>query len=73
VCIAWLSQHFPDQLRGRGQALYTVAAYGLPGVVGGLLGGLLSSHWGLVSVFWLSVPMALLAMLMAWGVARSDR
>jgi hypothetical protein len=27
----------------------------------------------LVSVFWLSVPMALLAMLMAWGVARSDR
>jgi PPP family 3-phenylpropionic acid transporter len=73
VCIAWLSQHFPDQLRGRGQALYTVAAYGLPGVVGGLLGGLLSSHWGLVSVFWLSVPMALLAMLMARGVARSDR
>ena len=73
VCIAWLSQHFPDQLRGRGQALYTVAAYGLPGVVGGVLGGLLSSRWGLVSVFWLSVPMALLAMLMAWGVARSDR
>jgi predicted MFS family arabinose efflux permease len=38
-----------------------------------LLGGLLSSHWGLVSVFWLCVPMALLALLMAWGVARSDR
>ena len=31
VCIALLSHHFPGQLRGRGQALYTVIAYGLPG------------------------------------------
>ena len=29
------------RLRGRGQALYTVLAYGLPGVVGALAGGAL--------------------------------
>ncbi|MDP1568087.1 MAG: MFS transporter, partial [Polaromonas sp.] len=31
VCIALLSHHFPGRLRGRGQALYVVLAYGLPG------------------------------------------
>lgn len=72
VCIAWLSQHFPGSLRGRGQALYTVIAYGLPGVLGGVLGGLISSHWGLVSVFWLSVPMAALSMVAAWAAWRLD-
>jgi PPP family 3-phenylpropionic acid transporter len=35
VCIALLSHHFPGRLRGRGQALYTVIAYGFPGVLGG--------------------------------------
>jgi PPP family 3-phenylpropionic acid transporter len=61
VCIAMLSQHFPGRLRGRGQALYTVVGYGLPGVVGGLTGGLLSSAFGLASVFWLSSVFALVA------------
>ncbi len=73
VCIAWLSQHFPGQLRGRGQALYTVIAYGLPGVLGGLAGGLISSDWGLSSVFWVSVPVSLLSGLLAWGAWRQDR
>lgn len=31
ACIALLSQFFPGRLRGRGQALYSVLAYGLPG------------------------------------------
>jgi PPP family 3-phenylpropionic acid transporter len=48
-------------LRGRGQALYTVVGYGLPGVIGGLGGGLLSSAFGLSSVFWLSSACALVA------------
>lgn len=73
VCITWLSQHFPGQLRGRGQAIYTIVAYGLPGLLGGVAGGMLSSHWGLVSVFWISVPMALLSLLAAWGAWRRDR
>ncbi len=65
VCIAMLSHHFPGRLRGRGQALYTVVGYGLPGVVGGLTGGLLSSAFGLASVFWLSSACAAVACLCA--------
>jgi MFS transporter, PPP family, 3-phenylpropionic acid transporter len=61
VCIALLSHHFPARLRGRGQALYTVVGYGLPGVIGGLGGGLLSSALGLSSVFWLAALSALVA------------
>ena len=61
VCIALLSHHFPGRLRGRGQALYTVIAYGFPGVLGGLAGGVLSSKWGLASVFWSSIATSLIA------------
>jgi PPP family 3-phenylpropionic acid transporter len=61
VCIALLSHHFPGRLRGRGQALYSVLGYGLPGLLGGLGGGLLSSAFGLASVFWLSALCALVA------------
>ncbi len=39
VCIALLSHHFPGLQRGRGQALYAVLGYGLPGVLAGLGAG----------------------------------
>ena len=65
ACIALLSHHFPGRLRGRGQALYTVMGYGMPGVVGGVTGGLLSSAFGLASVFWLSSACAAVACLCA--------
>ena len=65
VCIALLSHHFPGRLRGRGQALYTVLGYGLPGVLGGLGGGLLSSEMGLGSVFWFSSGVATVALVCA--------
>ncbi len=70
ACIALLSHHFPGRLRGRGQALYTVLAYGLSGVMGGLLGGLLSEHWGLASVFWVSVLTSLAAVAASYRVWR---
>ncbi|MCI4440228.1 MFS transporter [Tibeticola sp.] len=60
-CIALLSHHFPGRLRGRGQALYTVLAYGVPGVVGGLGGGVLSQKYGLASVFWAAVATSIIA------------
>ena len=50
VCVAVLSDYFPGRLRGRGQALYTVIAYGFPGVLGGLAGGFLGDSLGLQSV-----------------------
>ncbi len=66
VCIALLSQHFSGPLRGRGQALYTVIAYGVPGLIGGVAGGWLSSRWGLSSVFWVSVLTSVLATWLAF-------
>lgn len=70
VCVALLSEYFPARLRGRGQALYAVLGYGLSGVIGGLLGGLASSHWGVGSVFWLAAVVALLASAAAWRLRR---
>jgi PPP family 3-phenylpropionic acid transporter len=66
VCIALLSHHFPGLQRGRGQALYAVLGYGLPGVLAGLGGGVLSARFGLVSVFWVALLSSVLATLSAW-------
>ena len=68
VCIALLSHHFPGRLRGRGQALYTVVAYGFPGVLGSVGGGWLSAKYGLEAVFMASVAMGLIAVGCAWRV-----
>lgn len=70
VVIALLSHHFPGRLRGRGQALYTVIGYGLPGVLGSLGGGVLSAKYGLVAVFVAAVAIALIAFGCAWRVWR---
>ena len=73
VCIAWLSQHFPGRLRGRGQALYAVIGYGFTGVLGALGGAALSTHWGLQTVFIAAIPVAVLALLCAVGLLRVSR
>lgn len=73
VCIAFINRHFADRLRGRGQALYSVLGYGLPGVVGGVAGGALGQAWGFASVFWAAAVMAMLAALAAWRVAQIER
>ena len=70
VCIALISQYFPGRLRGRGQALYTVAAYGFPGVIGALAGGVISEHLGLAAVFWVSALTSLLAVAATWQMGR---
>jgi len=65
VSIAWLSQHFPGRLRGRGQALYAVIGYGFTGVIGALGGAALSTRFGLQQVFVIAMPVALAALLCA--------
>lgn len=72
VCIAFINRHFADRLRGRGQALYSVLGYGLPGVLGGVAGGALGGAWGWAAVFWAAALAALLATLAAWRVARIE-
>jgi MFS transporter, PPP family, 3-phenylpropionic acid transporter len=73
VCIALLSQHFPGRLRGRGQALFAVLGYGLPGVIAGVLGGMLSARWGLASVYGAATVSGVLATLCAFRVWRLAR
>ena len=70
VCIALISHHFPGRLRGRGQALYTVIGYGVPGVPGGVGGGVLSTSWGLWSVFAGAALAGLAALACAFRVWR---
>jgi PPP family 3-phenylpropionic acid transporter len=70
VCVALLSHHFPGRLRGRGQALYSVFGYGLSGVLGGLVGGVLSAKYGLASVFIAAVATSLIATVCAFKVWR---
>ena len=72
-CIAVINRHFPGRLRGRGQALYTVLGYGASGVVGGLVGGVLSDRLGFAAVFWgasAAGTVATLCSLRAWRLAR---
>lgn len=52
ACTSLIARFFPDRLRTRGSALYTTLGYGVPGVVGGVAGGLLSERFGLAAVFW---------------------
>jgi PPP family 3-phenylpropionic acid transporter len=70
ACIALLNRHFPGPLRGRGQALYSVLGYGIPGVIGGFGGGWLSERLGFAAVFWAAAACAALG----WAcTARMDR
>jgi len=59
ACTSLIARHFPDSLRARGSALYSTLGYGVPGVLGGLAGGLLSERFGLASVFWAAALAAL--------------
>ena len=62
ACIALVHRLFPGRLRGRGQALYTTLGYGLSGVLGGVGGGWLISHFGFAAVFWAAALCAVLAL-----------
>ena len=68
ACMSLLAQHFPDNLRGRSMALYTVLGYGIPGVLGSWAGGLISQVYGLNSLFWISSAIALVAAACAFKV-----
>ena len=59
ACTSLIARHFPDRLRARGSALYSTLGYGVPGVIGGLAGGLLSERFGLAAVFWAASVAAL--------------
>jgi MFS transporter, PPP family, 3-phenylpropionic acid transporter len=72
ACTSLIAAHFPDQLRARGSALYSTLGYGVPGVVGGLAGGLLSERLGLAAVFWAASVAGLAAAGCCHMAARAD-
>jgi PPP family 3-phenylpropionic acid transporter len=66
ACVQLVQLHFPDRLRGRGQALYTTLGYGLSGVLGGVGGGWLVERQGFGTLFLAAAAVAVLA----FGCAR---
>jgi MFS transporter, PPP family, 3-phenylpropionic acid transporter len=66
ACVSLLSEFFPARLRARGQALYSSLGYGLPGVLGAVLGGYLSEALGLQMVFAACATVAGLAVFCSW-------
>jgi MFS transporter, PPP family, 3-phenylpropionic acid transporter len=73
ACISLLAEYFPNNLRGRSMALYTVLGYGIPGVLGSWAGGLISEAYGMRSLFWISSLVALIAAASAFKVWRLHR
>ena len=72
ACIAMVSHHFPDRLRGRGQALFTIIGYGVGGVVGVLAGGAVAARFGFAAMFGLAALVAVAATWCAWRADRSE-
>ena len=72
TCVALVSRHFPGQLRGRGQALFTVIGYGFGGVIGVLAGGAAAQRFGFVAMFSAATALALVATGCAWRTLRLE-
>ncbi len=70
ACIAMVDHFFPGRLRARGQALYSVLGYGLPGVLGGVAGGWLGERAGFAAVFWVAAAIGLLSFAVLRRAAR---
>jgi len=73
ACTTLIASHFPDRLRARGSALYSTLGYGVPGVIGGVAGGLLSERFGLQAVFWAAALAALASAACCAQAARAAR
>lgn len=73
TCVALVSRHFTGQLRGRGQALFTVIGYGFGGVIGVLAGGAAAQRFGFAAMFAAATVLAVIGSLCAWRVQRLER
>jgi MFS transporter, PPP family, 3-phenylpropionic acid transporter len=71
--VGLVQQWFPAQAQARGQALYTMAAYGLGGSLGGILAGWLWEAIVPEASFWFSAMAAGVGFLVAVWVAARDR
>ncbi len=66
VSIHMVHDLFRGKLQGRGQALYSSVSFGVGGVVGSLLGGMVWTWWGAEWIFYFSALLTLLALVISW-------
>lgn len=69
---AILTKSFPSAERGRALGLQATMTY-LGLTVGPSLGGWVASHWGWPLVFYINIPVGLIAILVSWRVIPDDR
>lgn len=62
---------FPESYRARVLGIYTMA-FGLGGVIGPSLGGLLIAEWGWSSVFWFRVPLCAVTLTLLFLLPRAQ-
>ncbi len=66
VSIHMVHDLFRGKLQGRGQALYSSVSFGVGGVVGSLLGGVVWTGFGSQAIFVCSALLSLLALGVSW-------
>lgn len=66
VSIHMVHDLFRGKLQGRGQALYSSLSFGVGGVVGSLLGGIVWTQWGADKIFLFSALLSALAAMISW-------
>ena len=71
IAPALLTRGFPAQLRGRVLGFYGTMVY-LGLATGAPLGGWVATVWSWRVVFWLAVPVGLVALLLSWRIIRAD-
>lgn len=71
--VALVRQWFPQAAQARGQALYTMAAYGLGGSLGGIAAGSIWEAFFPEAAFWAAVLAALLGLVVSGWVIRQAR
>ncbi len=64
VSIIFIHRHFPPEVAGQGQALYSAVCYGAGGAIGNLLSGWLWDHGGPGAPFVMAAVASSLAFLL---------
>ena len=72
--VALVRQWFPQAAQARGQALYTMAAYGLGGSLGGIAAGSIWEAFFPEAAFWAAALAALLGLAVSgWVIRQAER
>jgi EmrB/QacA subfamily drug resistance transporter len=67
IALSYIGDIFPPAERGKWQGLFT-AVFGLSSVIGPLLGGTITDHWGWRWVFYINMPVGAIALVTAFLV-----